>query len=156
MRSIWFSLIGPDLAGVESRLQSHGLASLDGEPGHFVYPSEDDPVLYVSCGGYDWVQEYGLQEEYDELLQAIGGGTPTVHVLAHVSGRVPGDQEVRFLARCLLGAFRGFAFDDFLSYSHAWTLAEIESGALVDGLGFFDYQGDFNRSRSPSKPSSSI
>lgn len=146
MRSVWFSLIGPEVSEVEDQLHRHGIAPIEGEPGELRYPPVNHPVLFISCQGYQWVQDHDLQEEYDELLQAIGGATPTAHVIAHVSGRVPGDAEVRFLAKCLLGQFPGFAFDDFLSYSHAWTLHEIESGLLIDGLKFFDYQGYFNRS----------
>jgi hypothetical protein len=97
--------------------------------------------LFIGCEGYDWVQRYALEEEYEELRRAIGGAVPTAHVSVDVSGRAPGDREVRFLAQCLLEKFEGFAFDDFFSYSHAWTLSEINSGALVYGLGFFDYPG---------------
>lgn len=147
MRSVWFSIVGPSVSEVERWLQRHGVAPVEGRAGQLTYPSGEEPVLYVSCEDYQWMQKYDLQEEYDELLRAIGGAIPTVHVTAHVSGRAPGEEQVRFLARCLLDRFRGFAFDDFLSYSHAWTLAEIEGGVFVDGLSFFDCQGHFNRSK---------
>lgn len=150
MRSVWFALVGASLAEVRDWLQRHGVAPSEGRPGQFFFPSTGDPVLYVTCDDYRWVQEYGLQEEYDELLQAIGGATPTVHVAVDVSGRVPGDREVQYLAQCLLGKFHGFAFDDFLSYSHAWTLAQIDGGVRVGGVSFFDLQvHSRNRSESP-------
>lgn len=148
MRSVWFALIGPSVPEARDWLVRHGIVPVDRYPGEYAYPSADNPVLFVSCEDYAWVQKYELEEEYEELLRAIDGAVPTAHVSARVSGRVPGDPEVRFLAQCLLGKFHGFAFDDFSSYSHAWTLDEINRGTLVDGLGFFDYQGHHNRSRS--------
>jgi hypothetical protein len=150
MRSVWFSLIGPSVSDVERWLHRHGIAPIETQHGRHVYPPGENAVLYITCENYDWVQKYDLQEEYDELLHSIGGGTPTVQVSVDVSGRVAGDDEVRLLVRILLGEFRGFAFDDFLSYSHAWTLAEIEGGVLTDGLKFFDYRGHFDRSKSQS------
>ena len=141
MRSVWFALVGPAIGEVEKCLSRNGFEKLSSEAGRWNYPPGSDAILYVSCGGYDWVQEWELEEEYQELLQAINGKVPTVHITADVSGRHPGDEEVRFLARVLLRNFEGYGFDDYLSYSHAWTLDEIESDVLVDGQPFFDYQG---------------
>lgn len=146
MRSVWFSIIGPQPSEVEALLRGNGFIRLEGLPGQLNYEVGEDAVMFVTCENYDWVQKYHLEEEYAELVNAIGGKTPTVSVVADVSGRVPGDDEVRLLARCLLERFHGFAFDDYLSYSHAWTLAEIMDGARVDGLKFFDYEGHFARS----------
>ena len=146
MRSVWFSLIGPSVSELEQHLKQHGFVLADDGSPRAHYPNGSDAVLYISWEDYEWVHKLDLQEEYAELLAAINGTTPTVHILVDVSGRAKGDDEVRFLARCLLAKFTGFAFDDFLSYSHAWTLGEIESNAIVDGLGFFDYQGHFDRS----------
>jgi hypothetical protein len=52
---------------------------------------------------------------------------------------VKGENEIKFLAKLILSAFRGFAFDDFTSYEHAWELSEIETNCIFNGRGFFDY-----------------
>lgn len=143
MRSIWFSLLGARVPEVEAELLRHGFVHPDGV-GELRYPSAHDPTLYVKCEGYEWVERYGLQDEYAELLQAIGGREPTAHVGVDVSGRIPGDVEVRQLAAILLRKFDGFVFDGFLSYAHAWTLSEIEQETVYDGLKFFDYLGHWN------------
>lgn len=66
-------------------------------------------------------------------------GRHAVSVIAHVSGKIPGDAEVRRLCRVILSRFRGFALDDY-TY-HFWSLAEIETEALREGHPFFDYKG---------------
>ncbi len=60
-------------------------------------------------------------------------------VMADVSGRVPGDDEVREFAAFLLSEFRGVAWDDYSC--HCWTLVEIQSGTKADGHRFFDDSG---------------
>jgi hypothetical protein len=62
-----------------------------------------------------------------------------------VSGRVPGDAEVRTFVLALL-AKGGVAVDDYSS--HCWTASEIAEGCKFNGLGFFDYRTSFERSRS--------
>ncbi|RYD92201.1 MAG: hypothetical protein EOP50_13065 [Sphingobacteriales bacterium] len=150
MRSIWFALIGPSIAEVEEALEACAFLRTPGLPNEFRHPSIDEPNLYVRCTDYQWVEEYELHEEYAELLEAIGEATPTVYVGADVSGRIPGDSEVRLLAQCLLKKFPGFAFDDFLAYSHAWTLQEIEGDAVFGQLHFFDYKGHWRLYKSRS------
>lgn len=71
----------------------------------------------------------------------------------NVSGNIAGNSEVRWLARCLLEEYPGFAFDGYLGYSHAWTLAELNRDEKFDGLGFFDYRGYFERARASCEPS---
>ena len=93
------------------------------------------------------MNELGLRDEYEELLVAIGGQKPSVGLSVDVSGRHPGDDEVRLISQFLLNRFKGFAFDDYLAYSHAWTLEEILSGVKVNGLHFFDYQGYFEKTK---------
>jgi len=135
---------------VESELRRYGFVHPDGLE-ELRYPSVDEPKLYVTCEGYEWVEEYDLQDEYAELLRAIGGREPTVHVGVDVSGRIPGDAEVREIARILLRRFDGFAFDDFLSYAHAWTLVEIENNETFNGLNFFDYSGHWKLMKKSSR-----
>ena len=73
------------------------------------------------------------------LKYADGGMLPAVTVMADVSGRVPGDDEVREFAAFLLSEFRGVDWDDYSC--HCWTLVEIQSGTKADGHPFFDYSG---------------
>jgi hypothetical protein len=148
MRSVWFSLIGPSPADVVACLHRHGfhpIGSTKTSGTQLRHPTVDG--LYVSCEDYlndTWV---GLHDEFQELRQAIGGLTPTTHVNANVSGNIAGDSEVRWLVRCLLEEYAGFAFDEFFSYAHAWTLPEINKDEKFDGLGFFDYRGHFERTK---------
>ena len=148
MRSVWFSLVGPSPAEVIACLHRHGFHTIGSTRRgrtQLRHPTVDG--LYVSCGNYLddlWV---ALHDEFQELQQAIGGLTPTTEVTADVSGNIAGDSEVRWLARCLLEEYAGFAFDDYLSYTHAWTLSEINKEEKFDGLGFFDYRGQFERDK---------
>ena len=148
MRSVWFSLVGPSPADVVACLQRHGFHTIDFKPTSATelrHPTMDG--LFLSCGDYLDEICVGLPDEFQELQQAIGGLTPTTHVGVDVSGNIAGDSEVRWLARCLLEEYAGFAFDDYLGYTHAWTLAEIDRDEKFDGLGFFDYRGYFERTK---------
>ncbi len=73
------------------------------------------------------------------MLDRALGRRPELSVVADVSGRVPGDVEVRAFVECLLTRFQGVADDEFAE--HCWTLSEIRSGAKVQGHHFFDYEG---------------
>lgn len=94
------------------------------------------PVLYIRF--YD---DLLLETEPEDVkaLKTQLGGLPPVILMADVSGRVPGDAEVREFAALVLGRFQGAAWDDHTL--HCWTLAEIQSDAKVDGHAFFDYEG---------------
>jgi hypothetical protein len=156
MRSVSFSLVGPSPCDVVACLHRHGFHPIDSTTAGRIqlrHPTVDG--LYVSCGDYldeDWL---GLPDEFQELQQAIGGLTPTTHINVGVSGNIAGDWEVRWLARCLLQEYPGFAFDEYLGYAHAWTLAEINRDEKFDGLDFFDYQGFFERTKASSEPTAS-
>ncbi|GAA4976227.1 hypothetical protein GCM10023205_49150 [Yinghuangia aomiensis] len=78
------------------------------------------------------------------LLDAAVGHHPTWAVQIGISGRIDGTAEIRHMAALLL-AHGGVAFDDYTE--HPWTLREIESGATVDGLRFFDFRGYRERTR---------
>ena len=106
------------------------------------YPSLSDAVLYVTCAHYD---ADSFPEEHLQVVKSTGGVCPTVQVTAGVSGRHPGDAEVRHLVEVLLGRFHGYAFDDYTAHEHGWTLGEIRDGLCVSGLGFFDYRGSYLR-----------
>ena len=142
MRTIWFALFDTTLEDVDERLLSSGLGGpCIGKGYRWYYPEANEPVLHIDVSGYEWVKKYDLEEEYQDLLVAVGGRKPTIHVSVHVTGRVGGDEEVRLFADTLLSAFSGVAFDDYLSYSHAWTLEEIRTNARVQELLFFDHKG---------------
>lgn len=121
---------------VEASFALAGLEQLIGHPGRWNYPAGTAAVLYVSCGPYAWNE---FPEEHAEILRCTTGRVPTVEVHADVSGRVPGDDEVRFLADLILSRFDGVAFDDFVSLAHGWSLDEIRRNVVVEGLRFFDY-----------------
>jgi len=99
------------------------------------YPLAKLPVLYI--GFYDYEPEFELGEL--QPLQLALDEMPDVAVIANVSGRVPGDSEVKLFTECLLGQFRGIACDEHSN--HCWTLAEIRSQATALGHPFFDYEG---------------
>ena len=110
---------------------------------NWIYPPHSSqPSLYVEY--YDDYEQEFEQEELQPLISSLGQ-KPDVTLIANVSGRVPGDAEVRALAECLRGAFQGVAQDEYSR--HCWSLAEICSGAKQDGNGFFDYEG-WHRSNS--------
>ena|GEM_PF-3331988 len=70
-------------------------------------------------------------------LEAALGSHPTWAVRIDVSGRIDGTLEVRKVVALMLKR-GGVALDDYSS--HAWTLVEITSGAVVGGLRFFDFR----------------
>ena len=63
-----------------------------------------------------------------------------------ISGRIDGTAEVHQLIALLL-EHGGVATDDYTT--HPWTLPEVLSGAVIDGLHFFDFLGyhELNRKR---------
>jgi hypothetical protein len=142
MRTIVIALFGASTDGVIAELEANGFERLSRTPPQWNYPRGDGAVLYVSCAAYDPDAE--ISKEHAELLAAAGGRTPTVQILADVSGRVPGDAEVLHIVECTLSIYDGFAFDDYTR--HAWTLQDIRSKAEFEGLGFFDYARDYARS----------
>lgn len=96
---------------------------------------DGDACLYI--GFYrDHAAEFE-PHHLDALLGAFGGRMP-VSLFADVSGRWPGDEQVRDFIHTFLTLFAGFAQDDYSE--HLWSLEEILSGAEVDGHRFFDYR----------------
>ncbi|GAA2341289.1 hypothetical protein [Dactylosporangium salmoneum] len=71
------------------------------------------------------------------VLEATVGHRPTWAVQIDISGRIDGTPKVHQLVALLLER-GGVAIDDYSA--HPWTLQEIESGAVVDGLRFFDFR----------------
>ncbi|KUJ56905.1 hypothetical protein ADL25_04885 [Streptomyces sp. NRRL F-5122] len=70
-------------------------------------------------------------------LEAAVGHHPTWAVQIDISGRIDGTTEVRQLVELLL-QHGGVVTDDYSA--HPWTLQEIKSGAVNDGLRFFDFR----------------
>ncbi|MGW3134005.1 hypothetical protein [Streptomyces sp. NPDC001123] len=71
------------------------------------------------------------------VLEAAVGHHPTWAVQIDISGRIDGTAEVHQLVALLLEN-GGVATDDFSA--HPWTLREIQSGTVIDGLRFFDFR----------------
>lgn len=42
------------------------------------------------------------------------------------------------------------AIDDYSA--HPWTVPEIQTGAVIDGLGFFDFRTYHELNREPGRP----
>ncbi|MEJ8640138.1 hypothetical protein [Streptomyces sp. MS2.AVA.5] len=61
-----------------------------------------------------------------------------------ISGRIDGTAEVHRMMVLLL-EHGGVVTDDYTT--HPWTLPEILSGAVIDGLRFFDFRGYHELSR---------
>ncbi|GGN95258.1 hypothetical protein GCM10011579_095630 [Streptomyces albiflavescens] len=70
-------------------------------------------------------------------LETALGHRPTWAVQIDISGRIDGTIEVHQLVELLL-EHGGVATDDYCG--HPWTLQDIRSGALSDGLRFFDFR----------------
>jgi hypothetical protein len=107
-----------------------------------------DGNLYIEIederNGYlfrDW------EPEDVAVLEAAAGRRPAWAVSIDISGRIPGTAEACRVAGWLLER-GGFAVDDYSA--HPWTLQEIESGAVVDGLRFFDYLTYHERHHGPA------
>ncbi|MCE7005619.1 hypothetical protein LWC34_22725 [Kibdelosporangium philippinense] len=105
-----------------------------------ISPGQNEPWLvdgnlyvYITAPG----DEYWELDEIVTVIDAVGEW-PDWAVGIDVSGRIDGTEEVRRLVLALLDR-GGVGFDDFSE--HAWTAAEIESGARFEGLSFFDFRG---------------
>ncbi|GHJ47514.1 hypothetical protein Cs7R123_48560 [Catellatospora sp. TT07R-123] len=106
-------------------------------------PQQRDPWLLAGClyAGIDTEDVGHLYLDWEPegvaALTAALGRRPGWAVQVDVSGRVDGTAEIRWLVGLLLEA-GGVAMDDYSD--HPWTLPEIESDTVVDGLGFFDFR----------------
>ena len=145
MRSVWFYLRA-ELSLIETALQRAGAVRV-GHDHIWNYPAED-ARLFISLGPFAGASDD--PEELAEFRAATNNELFLSSVHVDVSGRVAGDDHVREIARVLLGAFEGYAFDDF-TWPHAWSLDAIATNAVHDGLHFFDYVGSFERTRAKAE-----
>jgi hypothetical protein len=125
----------------------------------FVFPTDGRTETVASLDrhlqrqGDSWVLPEGLYVCVDDeqtghlfcdwdsddvtVLESAVGHRPTWAVQVDISGRIDGTAEVRHLVAVLLER-GGVALDDYSA--HPWTPEEIESGAVVDGVRFFDFR----------------
>jgi hypothetical protein len=108
------------------------------------YPPHVGPRWIADIGGdaclYITFYRDGPLEagDWKRLVEAFGG-EPSISIIADVSGRHPGSEQVRHFVTSLLGRFSGAAQDDYSP--HLWSIDEIVSGHRVHGHPFFDYTG---------------
>lgn len=96
---------------------------------------DDEQTGYLFC---DW------DPEEVAILDAVIGHHPTWAVQIDISGRIDGTAEVHQMIALLL-EHGGVAMDDYTP--RLWTLPEIVSGTVIDGLRFFDFRGYHERNR---------
>ncbi|OHV39111.1 MULTISPECIES: hypothetical protein [Pseudofrankia] len=66
-----------------------------------------------------------------------------------ISSRIDGTAEVHKMISLLLLDHGGVAVDDYSA--HPWTQQEIQSGAVIDGLRFFDFRTCHELNREPGR-----
>ena len=98
----------------------------------WLYPDPDKKILYIQITDdlYDELEP----ETLEEVLAHFGGERVTC-LSIDVSGRYPGEEEVKEIVSMLLRRFEGIAMDDWSE--HLWTLEEIVSGRRWNGQRFF-------------------
>jgi len=129
MRSVILHFVGASRDDIAESLREFGAREQEGAP--WIYPPDGDPVLYIHW--YADCEEVTALER--RALEQQLGTRPDVSLIVDVTGRVPGQPEVRSLIRHLLKAHRGAAQDDYSS--HVWTPADIEADAVIAGRRFF-------------------
>jgi hypothetical protein len=109
------------------------------------YPWQREPwVALVSgdaCLYINFYRDGPREHEPDVWADLVRrfGDEPAVGVIAHVSGRHPGDAQVADFVAGLLTQFSGAAMDAYTT--HLRSLAEVRGDHRVAGHQFFDYNG---------------
>lgn len=134
MRSVVIHLIDAQIDLVHEVLSNFSPQSV---PQQWLYPNVDNPSLYIEI--VQDLSTFAYEKNDLDGIEKVLGRKPDISILADVSGRVPGNTEVRAFVECLLTRFRGIAHDDYTS--HPWTLEEIRSNSQFHGHRFFDYDG---------------
>ncbi|SEC22947.1 hypothetical protein SAMN05216489_00210 [Streptomyces sp. 3213] len=129
MRSV-FVFPAADRGGTVALLDQHLPGQRD--------PWTLDGNLYIDI---DDEQNGHLFSDWDSddvaVLEAAVGHNPRWAMQIDVSGRIDGTAEVHQLVALLL-EHGGVALDDYSA--HPWTLQEIQSETVIDGLRFFDFR----------------
>jgi hypothetical protein len=138
MRSVSMLLFDADTKAVEQHLDLNYTKAADS---WLFYFDKDDPALYI----FVLPRERHIEECYEDRteLRDLLQGREYLAVIADVSGRHPGDEQVLAFVESCLSAFHGFAVDDYTD--HPWRLEEIRSRSMWDGHPFFDYKGWYER-----------
>jgi hypothetical protein len=125
------------------------IASLDRHLNQQRYPWTLDGNLYIDiddeqtgCLFSDW------EPDDVTVLEAAVGHHPAWAVQIDISGRIDGTAEVHQLIALLL-EHGGVAIDDYSA--HPWTLQEIQSETVIDGLRFFDFRSYYELNREPGR-----
>jgi hypothetical protein len=111
------------------------------------YPQQREPWVKLvhgdACLYINLYRDGGQEHEPEDWFDIVGrfGTDPAVGVIADVSGRHSGEEQVTEFVAGLLSRFSGAAMDDYTS--HLWSLAELRAGQRVCGHPFFDYNGWF-------------
>ena len=102
----------------------------------WIYEINGEPYLYINV---DENMSLGYEsEEWQNIVNGFGE-VPKIAVIADVSGRHPGDKQVRHFVTSLLKSFSGLALDEYTL--HLWTWEQIESNVVIQSHPFFDYNG---------------
>lgn len=109
----------------------------------WVFEVEGEPYLYIDFY-LEGPREF-QPEDWAALVESLGG-EPAVSLIVDISGRHPGDKELREFVSAVLSKFDGFAQHEYTN--HCWTLPEIVSGHQEEGHPFFDYLGWHTRRQS--------
>jgi len=143
MRSILLHFRGVTRADVNHLLQKICRPANGPE---WVFEVEGEPYLYIDFYT-DGLREFEPQN-WAALVETVGD-EPAISLIVDVSGRHPGDRQLREFASAVLSEFDGFAQDDYTE--HCWTLKEIVSGHEEEGHPFFDYLGWYKERQEPKE-----
>ncbi|MGC4072344.1 MAG: hypothetical protein QM760_07485 [Nibricoccus sp.] len=103
----------------------------------------------VYIGFYDDA-EVEFEPELLGSVRSLSERKAIVAVMADISGRIPGDEEVLSFCSQILGEFSGWAMDDYSD--HLWSIDEIRSKSLHAGHPFFDYNGWHKGQKNRAQP----
>ena len=101
-----------------------------------------DPALFIRI--YRDLEHEAEPDDLHHLMRLLKG-RPTVSLSIGVSGRHPGDAEVRAFVTRVLESFTAGVVEDDFSSPHYWSLKEIQEGTSVNGFKFFDYRATSER-----------
>ncbi len=139
MRSVFVFLRTAERPEVE-RWLTENFRFQSGPP--WIVDIQGDACLYIEI--YDNWHDDHEPEGWQRVSEGFGW-EPTCGVIADVSGRHPGDEQVSSFVLSTLERFDGVAMDDYTE--HGWTRTQAESNSLVQGHRFFDTWGWYEEER---------